>query len=313
MAACLRLPAPRAPTAGLARRCGLALALLVVLSLSACAPRTLLMKGVADELASQGQAEESDLGLARDAAAFYLKLSESVLRQVPGHPALAESVASGFTQYAFAFVAFEAEKLQNTDSRAALRQRQRAARLYERAHRHAMAALELQQPGLTLALATLSGSPPGTAPLRLAPENVGLAYWAAASWGAWIALSKDQPERVADLPSAIRLAQAAYDTHPEHAQGGLAVLMAQFELARPGGKAAAAERLLARADAAAGGTSVAALVVRAEALALPAGDRVAFERLLRQAVSAAAPRRDLASQVLRERALWLLDTADDLF
>jgi hypothetical protein len=40
---------------------------------------------------------------------------------------------------------------------------------------------------------------------------------------------------------------------------------------------------------------------------------VAFERLLRQAVSAAAPRRDLASQVLRERALWLLDTADDLF
>jgi predicted anti-sigma-YlaC factor YlaD len=268
---------------------------------------------VADELASQGQAEESDLGLARDAAAFYLKLSESVLRQVPGHPALAESVASGFTQYAFAFVAFEAEKLQNTDSRAAQRQRQRAARLYERAHRHAMAALELQQPGLTLALATLSGSPPGTAPLRLAPENVGLAYWAAASWGAWIALSKDQPERVADLPSAIRLAQAAYDTHPEHAQGGLAVLMAQFELARPGGKAAAAERLLARADAAAGGTSVAALVVRAEALALPAGDRAAFERLLRQAVSAAAPRRDLASQVLRERALWLLDTADDLF
>jgi hypothetical protein len=48
----------------------LALALLVALSLSACAPRTLLMKGVADELASQGQAEESDLGLARDAAAF---------------------------------------------------------------------------------------------------------------------------------------------------------------------------------------------------------------------------------------------------
>jgi hypothetical protein len=89
--------------------------------------------------------------------------------------------------------------------------------------------------------------------------------------------------------------------------------MAQFELARPGGKAAAAERFLARADAAAGGTSVAALVVRAEAIALPAGDRAAFERLLRQAVSTAAPRRDLASQVLRERALWLLDTADDLF
>jgi hypothetical protein len=34
---------------------------------------------------------------------------------------------------------------------------------------------------------------------------------------------------------------------------------------------------------------------------------------LRQAVAAATPRRDLASQVMRERAQWLLDTADDRF
>lgn len=282
---------------------------MVAVGLAGCAPRTLLMKGVADELASQGQAEESDLGLARDAAAFYLKLSESVLRQVPEHTALAESVAAGFTQYAFAFVSFEAEKLQESDSRAALRQRQRAARLYERAHRHALAALESQQPGLTHALA----SPAGSAPLRLARENVGLAYWAAASWGAWIALSKDQPELVADLPAAMRLAQAAFDVQPDYAQGQLAVLMAQFELARPGGTPAAAERFLARADAAAGGASPASLVVRAESVALPAGDREAFERLLRQAIGAAEPRRDLASQVLRERAQWLLDTVDDRF
>jgi predicted anti-sigma-YlaC factor YlaD len=292
-----------------------------MLGLAGCAPRTLLMKGVADELASQGQAEESDLGLARDAAAFYLKLSESVLRQVPGHAALAESVASGFTQYAYAFVAFDAEKLQDTDSRAALRQRQRAARLYERAHRHAMAALELQQPGLARALASPPQSPPqsppesppGHAPLRLAREHVGLAYWAAASWGAWIALSKDQPEVVADLPLAVRLAQMAYDAQPDHAQGQLAVLLAQFEFARPGGTPAQAERLLARADAAAGGASPAALVARAESVAQPAGDREGFERLLRQAIAAAAPQRDLASQVLRERAQWLLDTVDDRF
>ena len=35
----------------------------------------------------------------------------------------------------------------------ALRQRQRAVRLSERPHRHAIAALELQQPGLAAALA----------------------------------------------------------------------------------------------------------------------------------------------------------------
>jgi len=283
--------------------------LLVSLLLAGCAPRTLLMKGVADELASQGQAEEEDLGLARDAAAFYLKLSESVLRQTPGHPALAEAVAGGFTQYAYAFVAFDAEKLEATDVRAAARQRQRAARLYQRAQRHAMAALELQQPGLARALA----APAGTAPLRLAPQQVGLAYWAAASWGAFIALSKDQPDVVADLPLAIRLAQLAFDTAPDHGQGSLAVLMAQFELARPGGTAAGAERYLARADLATGTPAPATLVTRAESLALPAGDRDTYEQLLRQAIAAAAPRRDLASQVLRERAQWLLDTVDDRF
>ncbi len=288
---------------------GLTPLMALVLLLAGCAPRTLLVRGVADQLASQSQAEEEVLGLARDAAAFYLKLSESVLRQVPGHTALAESVASGFTQYAYAFVAFEAEKLQDTDSRAALQQRQRAARLYERAHRHAMTTLEVRQPGLARALS----APAGDEKVRIAREQVGLAYWAAASWGARIALSKDKPDVVADLPAAIRLAQAAFETDPDHGQGQLAVLMAQFELARPGGSAAAAERLLERADTASGTPAPGTLLMRAESLALPAGDRPAFERLLRQAIAAAAPRRDLASQVLRERAQWLLDTIDDRF
>lgn len=291
------------------RQAALTATLVFALALAGCAPRTLLMKGVADELAAQGQAEEEDLGLARDAAAFYLKLSESVLRQTPGHAALAESVASGFTQYAYAFVAFDAEKLEASDARAALRQRQRAARLYARAQRHAMAALELQQPGFARGLA----APTSAAPLRLTPQQVGLAYWAAAAWGGAIALSKDKPDVVADLPLAMRLAQLAFDTQPEHGQGSLAVLMAQFELARPGGTAANAERYFARADSASGSPAPSTLVARAESVALPAGDRVAFEQLLRQAITAAATRRDLASQVLRERAQWLLDTIDDRF
>jgi hypothetical protein len=285
-----------------------------------CAPRTLLLNGVADQLAGQGQAEEEDLGLARDAAAFYLKLSESVLQQTPGHTALAEAVGSGFTQYAYAFVAFEADKLEATDSRAALRLRQRAARLYERAHRQTMRALELQRPGFAAALAAQAGGQPAMAspgkrpaPLQLAPHQVALAYWAAASWGGFIGLSKDKPDVVADLPLAMQLARLAYDTQPEHGQGSLAVLMAQFELARPGGTAAAAERYLAVADRASGSPAPATLVARAESLALPAGDRAAYEALLRQALDVSARRRDLASQVLRARAQWLLDTLDDRF
>ena len=117
-----------------------------VIGLCACSPQSLLLRAAADQLAGQGQADEEDLLLARDASAFYLKLSESVLRQTPGHLPLAEAVAGGFTQYAYAFIALEADRIESTDAKAAQRMRERAARLYARAKRHAMAALEQHRP-----------------------------------------------------------------------------------------------------------------------------------------------------------------------
>ena len=125
--------------------------------LSSCSTQSLITRAMADALASQTQSGEEDLQLAREASAFYLKLSESVLEQTPAHTALATSVSSGFTQYAYAFVAFEAEKLETHDVKAAQQQRQRAARLYDRAKQHGLRALTLQQPGLL-----------GTVPCRFA-------------------------------------------------------------------------------------------------------------------------------------------------
>jgi hypothetical protein len=55
------------------------------------------------------------------------------------------------------------------------------------------------------------------------------------------------------------------------------------------------------------------LVAKAEAIAQAAGDRQAFQALLQQALSVSAKRMDLSSQVMRQRAQWLLDNVDDLF
>lgn len=285
------------------------LVLVLAFALSACVPRQLLVHGAADALTAQGQAEEEDIGLAREASAFYLKLSESLLRQSPGHLALAESVASGFTQYAYAFVASDAERLVSTDARAAHQLNERARRLYLRAHRHAMAALALSHPGLMASLAKPSGQPAGA----LKPEQVGVAYWAAASWGAYIALSKDDPDAVADLPLAVRLAESVWRTSPTFGQGAAASLMGNFEAARPGGSVAQATAYFDEAIQAGGGQNPGPYVAKAEAIAQPAGDRPAFEALLQQALSVSAKRLDLSSQVMRQRAQWLLDSADDLF
>lgn len=283
--------------------------MVMLVLLCACSPRHLLVQGVANELAAQGQAPEDDLVLAREASAFYLKLSESVLRQSPGNLKLSEAVAGGFTQYAFAFVATEAERMEGKDVKAAQKLRERAARLYLRAQRHAMAALAQQTPGFVQALA----NPDAANWPRLRDDEIGVAYWAAASWGGYISLSKDQPEVVADLPQVIRLAHLAWERQPDFGEGALASLMGTLELARPGGTRQQALAYFDQAIAASAGQSAGAFVAKAEGIALPAGDRSAFEALLQQALQASTRRHDLQNEVMRERAQWLLDTLDDLF
>ncbi len=283
--------------------------LAILVLLCACSPRQLIIDRVADELASQGNAPEEDLQLAHEASAFYLKLSESILRENPGNLPLAEAVAGGFTQYAYAFVVFDAERIESKDERTAQKLRQRAALLYARARNHAMAALERTTPGFARAL---SNADPKKWPV-LSNRQVGVAYWAAASWGGLISLSKDDPEIVADLPLAIRLASIAYAKAPDFGQGSLASLMGTLEASRPNGSSARAVNYFDRAIAAGGGKNAGIFVAKAEAIAQPAGDRAAFEALLQQSLAAAANRRDLPNEVMRERAQWLLESAGDLF
>ena len=286
------------------------LVLVLSLLLAACSPRQLVMNNLADELAAQGQAAEPDLILARDAAPFYLKLSESVLHQQPGHLRLAESVAGGYTQYSYAFVAFEAERIENDDARAAGELRRRAAALYRRARDHAVNALESLKTGFVARLREAGELP------ELAREQVGLAYWAAASWAGWISLSKDDPEVVADLPVVVRLAELVRQTDPDWGQGAPLSLRATLEAARPGGDRRLAERWFDEAIARSGGRLPSALIAKAEGISLPAGDRAGFDALLQQALAlpteADSPQA-LQNAVMRRRAAWLLEQSPNLF
>jgi len=291
------------------QRLTLGVLIAVAVLLGGCSPRHLIIQGIGNELASQGSTDEDDLGLAREASAFYLKLSESILRESPGNLKLAQAVSGGFTQYAYAFVAFEAERVESKDAKAAQALNERAKRLYLRAHRHAMAALEASSPGFSAALA----KPEALHWPMLNETQVGVAYWAAASWGAAISLSKDNPETVADLPVAFRLARLAWKTSPGFGEGALASLMGSFESARPGGSVKQTAAYFDAAIAAGDGKNAGAFVARAEAIAQPAGDREAFESLLQQALNASMARRSVANAAMRERALWLLANADDLF
>ena len=283
--------------------------LLSIQALVGCAVRPFVVDKAADALASQGQSDEDDILLAREASAFYLKLSESVLKETPGNLKLAESVASGFTQYAYAFVAFDAEKLESQDAKAAQRMRERAARLYWRANQHAMRALEISLPGFKQAL--VKNDPQLLA--RLRQDQVGLAYWAAASWGGFISLSKDDPDKVADLPLAVNLATLAWKKNPDFNRGGLTSLMGTFEASRPGGSMALAEKYFDQAIAQSNGENAGPWVAKAESIALKKQDQKVFIQWLNEALRIAKIHRNLENEVMRERAIWLIETADDLF
>jgi len=293
----------------LSKRClGLAVAALAI-GLSACSPMGLIKKSIGDELANQGLSQEEDPGMAREASAFYLKLSESLLKDTPDNLKLAEAVGAGLSQYSFAYVAFEAERLAATDAQAAYRTNERAKRLYLRAHRHAMRALELSTPGFRTKLEHPDAKqwPP------ISQHQVGLAYWAAASWGGYISLAKDSPDAVADFPLAYRLATLAWKANPNYANGGLSSLMGSFESAQPGGSLAKATQYFDEAITISQGKNAGAYIAKAEGIALPQSQREAFEILLKSAIETSDKYPDLSNNVMRERALWLLRSAEDLF
>ncbi len=289
------------------RTVALLLSGLLVLSLSACSVRQQLIRQAADEMSLQS-VEEEDIGLAREASAFYLKLAESLLRSVPGHVALAQSVTSGLTQYAYAFLSNEADRLESHSLAQAQALRERAARMFERAQKQGWVALTLRHPGLASQLLSMD-----LKALRLQPDEVGLAYWTAAAWGGQISLSKDIPDVVADLPLVVNLATLAWQTNPAYGDGSLASLMGTLELARPGGSPSRALAYWDQAIEISRGQSPGPFVAKAEGWAVEQQDRTAFEAWLNKAIEVSQGKRDLSSQIMRERAVWLLRHADDIF
>ena len=89
-------------------------AALVALASAACSARTLAVRSMSDALA-RGDAvygRDDDPELVREASSFGLKAIESLLEASPRHQGLLRAAASGFTQYAYAFVQQDGEELE---------------------------------------------------------------------------------------------------------------------------------------------------------------------------------------------------------
>jgi predicted anti-sigma-YlaC factor YlaD len=114
---------------------------------------------------------------------------ESLLAENPRHEGLLLASASGFTQYAYAFVQQDADEMEEKDFAAAEEMKARARRLYLRARNYGLRGLELRHRGFEKALR----ADPKQAVAAAKIGDVPLLYWTAVSWAAAISLSKIIP------------------------------------------------------------------------------------------------------------------------
>ncbi len=277
------------------------------LAMSGCAMNTFVIDQVAKNLVSDDD-NEQDLWLARDASPFYLKLTENLLIRSPANLKLAETVCSGFTQYAYTFIAFEADKLEASDYKSAEIIRERASKMYARAYKHGIKALNLSFTGFEARLR----APNSTDPIILPVSSVGLLYWSAASLGGWISSAKDMPDLVADFPVALRLASLAWKLDPSYSQGSLASLMGTFEWANPNGSKPLATHYFDLALQYSKDQNAGPFVSKAERVAVAMKDKKMFEQLLSKAIDIALKYPSLQNEAMRLRAQWLLDNAQEL-
>src|ERR1044071_3800103 len=117
---------------------------------SGCSIRRMAVNRLGDALAGGGTtfASDDDPELVKAAVPFSLKLMESLLAENPRHKGLLFATASGFTQYAYAFVQQDADEMEDKDLAAATAMRARARKLYLRARDYGLRGLETWDGGI---------------------------------------------------------------------------------------------------------------------------------------------------------------------
>jgi len=298
--------------------------LLFALSLvffSACSVRTIAVRSLGSAMAGGGgaYARDDDPELVGAALPFGLKTIEGLLEADPANRNLLLAAASGFTQYATAYVLWEADYTESHDAARAAELRERGRKLLLRALDYGRRGLEAAHPGLAVKLHGNGDADPAVALRVTAREDVPFLYWTAAAWGTSISRKKDDPELAADLPIVEALLRRAVELDEGWGTGAIHDALMLFEGGRPAAAGGSVERARNHFDRAVGlsrGGRAAPLVSFAESISVGSQNRKEFESLLRRALAIdldAFPDQRLANALAQKRARWLLGRIGDLF
>ena len=294
--------------------------LLILLPLLLAGCKTVASRVVAGAVSETGSvyASDGDPELVRAASPFGLKTMEGLLENVPDHPGLLLALASGFTQYAYAFPLQDADLAElNGKSSEARAGRERARKLFLRARDYGLRGLEEKYPGLPARLREPRDLAKALAAVK--KEDVALLYWTGAAWALAISNGKGDMLLVAELPAPVAMMERGLALDESWDAGAFHEFFVTWDGSRSeadGGGPARARAHLDRALQLSGGRKLGALVNYAEAVLVQKQDRAEFTRVLQRVLAAdvdAAPQYRLANVLAQRRARELLEHADDLF
>lgn len=295
-----------------------ALAPLIVTLLVAapsCSIKKLAADKVGDAIASGGSTYETDddLELVGDALPFSLKLIESLLSATPDHVGLLNAACKGFTSYGYVFVQNGDKALSDPDLATEDAIKARARRLYQRALRYGLRGLDVTYPGLSSKMM----ADPKSAMTPVKKADVERVYWAAASLGLAISISKSDASMIARVPEVEAMLDRAMALDDTWGAGSLHEFAITLASAKPGGAdPATMQRHYERALDLSGGNRASLFTTYAEASAIPKQDVEAFRGLIARALAVdtdAHPEWRVANLAAQKRARWLEAHTADFF
>lgn len=282
-----------------------------------CSVKKLAINQLGDALSGGGDvfSSDEDPELVGDALPFSLKLMESVLSETPEHEGLLTSLASGFTQYAYGWVQLDADEIEDDDYERSEELRERAIKLYQRANRYGMRALEAKYPGIGDAIKSDDSSSLD----RVKAEDVEALYWSALSWAGAISLSLDNMDLVSDLAYVEAMMERCLELDADWEMGSVQSFFITYEMSRMNGEGDPVEnatRFYKRALELSEGKLASIYVAYAESVAVDQQDKELFLALLNKALEIdvdANPSLRLNNLLYQRRAEWLMTRLDWLF
>jgi predicted anti-sigma-YlaC factor YlaD len=279
--------------------------------------KQIALTSVADSLSASGTgyAKDDDPELVRDSIPVIIKLMEQLHEALPKHRELAVALTRTTTSYGAAFIAEEADRVEEKDVQAGRALKARARRMFLRGRGYGLDAMELAVPGSRAALTGDDREKRQAVIDKAKKADVAALYWLGAAWGSAIANGKDDLRLVGELPVVAALMKKALALDEAFDEGAIHEFFITYDAGQGAGKKAAKEHY-ERALALSHNKKLSPHVSYAEAVCVDTQDKKEFVRLLDLVLRFdvdSDPDHRLVNILAQRRAHWLKSRIADLF